>query len=154
MCESCQKGRLQVGKLGCCTFKKWRQFTCSFYVFTKNEFEFGISRFDHFTTTSLVCYRFFYRQKNLITSKVRENIAFTIRKIWLLYVQNMAFLHILRTWSTCWTLIFRCSFYPVKKLTIYKYFYCIMIKLKKKCLYLLLNCIEFNWPNAKIPNNS
>ena len=83
MCESCQKGRLQVGKLGCCTFKKWRELTCPFYVFTKNKFKFGISRFfDHFTATSLVgfiCYRFFFRRKNLIASKVRKNMAFTRR---------------------------------------------------------------------------
>ena len=56
MCESCQKGRLQVGKLDCCTFKNWRELTCPFYVFTRNEFEFEISRFfDHFTTIYKSC---------------------------------------------------------------------------------------------------
>ena len=114
MCESCQKGRLQVGKLGCCTFKKWRELTCPFYVFTKNKFKFGISRFfDHFTATSLVgfiCYRFFFRRKNLIASKVRKKMAGTY----------LPFLYMLRTLSTCWTLIFRSSFNPVK--LFYKYF--------------------------------
>ena len=71
MCESCQKGRLQVGKLGCCTFKKWRELTCPFYVFTKNEFKFGISRFfDHL------------KRQVLFDSFVIS--SFFVKKIWLL----------------------------------------------------------------------
>ena len=76
--------------------------------------------------------------------------SFFVEKIWLLqkftrrlYFQKMAgtylsFLHILRTWSTCWTLIFILSSQES-----YKY----LIILKKKILYLLLIFELDHWPN-------
>ena len=137
MCESCQKGRLQVGKLGCCTFKKWRELTCPFYVFTKNEFKFGISRFFYHFKRQLLFVSFvigsFFVEKIWLLQKFvktwRSHVGSTFKKMAGTY---LSFLHMLRTLSTCWTLIFRSSFNPVK--LFYKYFIIL-----KKIVYFVLS---------------
>jgi hypothetical protein len=145
MCESCQKGRLQVGKLGCCTFKKWRELTCPFYVFTKNEFKFGISRFfDHFKRqvlfVSFVISSFFVEKIWLLQKFAktwRSHVGSTLKKMVGMY---LSFLHMLRTLGNCWTLIFRSSFNPSSQI-----FLQIFHNFEKNSLYFVTERSPVNW---------
>jgi hypothetical protein len=155
MCESCQKGRLQVGKLGCCMlyFQKMAAIYLFFLCFHEKRiwiWNFTIWPLYNYksclisillSSKKFDCFKSswkhsFHNSENLAAVRSKHGFSSYFKDLkYLLNVDLQMF--ILSSQKT----------YNLQIFTL-------MIKLKKKCLYLLLNCIEFNWPNAKIPNNS